>query len=91
MAQGTSEGTSQQVANTGGGGLFGGIINTAGSLISGFNYKGQENDLEMARLQAEQEKSRSESSILSEKNKKYLYIGGAVVALIVLVMLFKRK
>lgn len=85
MSQTTSQDTSQQVQNNGG--LWGSIVGTVGDLATGFNYQQQENQIELARINAQAQMAQNESNGI---DRKYLYIGGGIVVLVILVMLFKK-
>lgn len=71
-------------------GMIGSIINTAGGLISGFNYKAQENQIEMARLQAEAANAQVNAQA-NENKKKYLMYGIGAVVLVVIILVLKRR
>ncbi len=86
MAQETSQDASEQVQNNGG--LWGSIVGTVGDLANGFNYQQQENQIELARINAERAKSENQTNGI---DKKYIYIGVGVVVLVVLIMLFKKS
>lgn len=81
------------------------IANAIGSVagtVDGFNSGKRDDMLELARIEQEtermrleNEKNRSEAGLLGKfntlpTNKKMLYIGGAVVGVILLIVLLKR-
>ncbi|TXI86445.1 MAG: hypothetical protein E6Q36_09330 [Chryseobacterium sp.] len=82
MAKDSKE-TSQQMST----GWVSSLISTAGDMVKGFNYKAQENEIELARLQAETAKA---TQPVSTGNNKLIYLGIAVVVVVVLIFAFKK-
>ncbi|HLW38824.1 MAG TPA: hypothetical protein VKX31_00440 [Brumimicrobium sp.] len=75
------------------GGFWGSLVNTVGNLADGFNYKAQENQIELARLEAERasaEASTFEAPGIGPVEKKYAYIAGGAVVLIILFFILKK-
>lgn len=72
--------------------MIGSIVTTAGNLISGFNYKQQENNIKIAELQAEAAKAQAEAANSSNNNSnnKMTYIILGIVALVVVVLILKK-
>lgn len=64
------------------------IISTAGNLVSGFNYKAQQNEIELARVHADAAQANAETQA-TNNNKRFLIIGGVVVVAIVIILLLK--
>lgn len=87
----TSKEASKGISN---GGLWGAVVGTVGDLATGFNYKQQENQIELARIQAEQAKyeaeARKSSSPISGIDSKVLIVGGIVIAFIFALIMFKK-
>lgn len=87
MAEETKNTSSKETSKQMNTGWVGSLINTVGDMAKGFNYKAQENEIELARLQAESAKATQPAP---QDNKKMLYIGVAVVVVIVLIVALKK-
>lgn len=85
------------VGKTGGSGFnFGwlsGLLSSAPEVINQFNYKGRDQEIELARLEAEKANAENNYNVpgVGGVNKNIIYGGIAVVVVIALVLIFKNK
>lgn len=86
-----SEETSKEVGKKDNSALWGSIIGTVGSLASGFNYKGQKNEIEIARLNSETAKSQEKSTPVLGADNKVMYIVGGVILLVIVLVVMKKQ
>lgn len=84
-----AETTTTPVVQNTNSGMIGSIVSTVGGLVSGFNYKAQENQIELARIQSEAAQAAANTG--EKSYTKYIYIGIAVVVVIVLFVALKPK
>ncbi|WP_107037856.1 hypothetical protein [Brumimicrobium mesophilum] len=69
------------------------LIGSAPEIINQFNYKGKDQEIELARLQAEKANSENNYNVpgVGGINKTVVYAGVAVVVVVALVLIFKNK
>ncbi len=88
---GDSEEVSKEIEKKDNSALWGSIIGTVGSLASGFNYKGQKNEIEVARLQAETAKAQQPGALNLGGDNKIMYIVGGVILLVIVLVVMKKQ
>lgn len=82
---------SNQMSGDGKAGLWGSVIGGVTGLVSGFNYKAQENQIALAQAQAEQARAMAEAENSPEKTKKNIIWIVAVVAVVIVVLILVTK
>lgn len=86
---GNSEDVSNEIAKKDNSALWGNIIGTVGGLASGFNYKQQKNEIELARLQSETAQAGNKETLVGDN--KTMYIIGGVILLVVVLLVMKKQ
>lgn len=69
--------------------FWSGLVATGGELVSGFNYKQQANEIELARLQAEAANANSAKDMVKDMDYGKMALIGAVI-LVVAFLIFKK-
>lgn len=86
-----SKDVSNQVAKEGlGGGFWSSVVNGAVGLTNSFNYRAQENNIALAQINADAQKSANDAD-RAGKNSRTIIIVGVVIAVLIMAMMFAGK
>ncbi len=76
------------------GAFWGSLVGAVGGLVNSFNYRAQENEIEVARLNAEAARANAGAynvPVVGSVDKNYVNAGVALVVVVVLVLIFKKN